>query len=477
MYYDEVNSAKKGVLKGEILQVCGLHTPHKHKNKHELISVLFMKNHRQILTKEFDELNEFLQNSGEYKGKSKNARTRKIAKFFEDLDETRKSYQNAFFNEALNTLKALNEKSDKSLDDELVKIVQDYEIIAVSIQEKVKFCEFKTPFIASNLATNLNYLLQLGDIIFSDKNAGFLKTCKEHTMENLFRSGGEAMASRLPSNAGRLINGKIEMYLDRLAYEIIKQSPKFDGFDEIEINVEMNKFDFEESAVGAGLKSKPKRKKDEKTLICPYSGENISEKDCEYDHIIARNDKSFNTVFNSAANLIPCKSSANLEKSNKVFRLENLHSKHLQSVFGTSDIATIKAYISENLATIKENEYTNFYNLSKKEQNAFRYALFLREGEDFKKAISLLNKDKIKGYSNGTQKRFVNLLIEKITKLSKKTLNFSANFIDSKMLSATRGELASVRSQIQKQENQDSHSHCIDASLVFSSSKFKTHQK
>lgn len=470
-YYDEVDSAKKGVLKGEILKVCGLHTPHKHKNKAELISALFIKNiknHGQISSEEFDKLCDFMQNTGEYKSKVKNTKPRKIAKFFEDLDEVRKSYQNAFFNEALNTLKALNENNDKNLDANLRKIVQDYEIIAKSIQENINFCKFQTPFEASNLATNLNYLLQLGDIIFSDKNAGFLKTCKEHTMENLLRSGGEAMASRLPSNSGKLINGKIEMYLDRLAYEIIKQSPKFDDFDEVEINVEMNKFAFEENAVAVGLKKQAKKTKNAKSWICPYSVkvENISESNCEYDHIIARNDKGFNIVFNSTANLIPCKSSANLEKSNKIYKLDDLNKTHLQSVFGTSNQAEIKDFISKNLATIDEKTYTNFYNLSKKEQIAFRYALFLREGKDFGKAVRLLNQDKIKGYSNGTQKRFVNLLIEKIKKLSK-IQKFSVNFIDSKMLSATRTELSIMREDIRKQNIQDSHSHCIDASLVF----------
>lgn len=481
-YYDEVDSAKKGVLKGKILKVCSLHTPHKHKNKAELISALFIKNiknHGQISSEEFDKLCDFMQNTGEYKSKAKNTKPRKIAKFFEDLDEVRKSYQNAFFHEALNTLKALNE--NKNLDASLVKIVQDYEIIAKSIQENINFCKFQTPFEASNLATNLNYLLQLGDIIFSDKNAGFLKTCKEHTMENLLRSGGEAMASRLPSNSGKLINGKIEMYLDRLAYEIIKQSPNFDDFDEVEINVEMNKFAFEENAIAIGLKKgakndekakkaendeKAQKAKNENYLICPYGGEGISQSNCEYDHIIARNDKGFNRVFNSTANLIPCESFENLKKSNKIYKLDDLHPKHLQSVFGTSNKAEIKDFISKNLATIDEKTYTNFYNLSKKEQIAFRYALFLREGKDFDKAVRLLNQDKIKGYSNGTQKRFVNLLIEKIKKLSK-IQNFSVNFIDSKMLSATRTELSIMREDIRKQNIQDSHSHCIDASLVF----------
>lgn len=477
-YYDEVDSAKKGVLKGKILKVCGLHTPHKHKNKAELISALFIKNHGQISSEEFDKLCDFMQNTGEYKSKAKNTKPRKIAKFFEDLDEVRKSYQNAFFHEALNILKALNENNDKNLDANLRKIVQDYEIIAKSIQENIKFCKFQTPFEASNLATNLNYLLQLGDIIFSDKNAGFLKTCKEHTMENLLRSGGEAMASRLPSNSGKLINGKIEMYLDRLAYEIIKQSPNLDDFDEVEINVEMNKFAFEENAVAIGLKKgakndekakkakKTKKAKNENDLICPYNGKVISQSNCEYDHIIARNDKGFNRVFNSTANLIPCESFENLKKSNKIYKLDDLHLKHLQSVFGTSNQAEIKDFISKNLATIDEETYTNFYNLSKKEQIAFRYALFLREGKDFGKAVRLLNQDKIKGYSNGTQKRFVNLLIEKIKKLSK-IQKFSVNFIDSKMLSATRTELSIMRENIRKQNRQDSHSHCIDASLVF----------
>ena len=91
----------------------------------------------------------------------------------------------------------------------------------------------------------------------------------------------------------------------------------------------------------------------------------------------------------------------------------------------------------------------------------------MREGEYFEKAKRLLNQDKIKVYSNGTQKRFVNLLIEKIKKLRNKQLNFSVNFIDSKILSATRAELSTDNNEIKKQNIQDSHSHCIDASVAF----------
>lgn len=129
-YYDEVGSAKKGVIKGRILKICGLHTPHKHKNKKELISALFIKNHRQISNDEFNDLCDFMQNSGEYKGEYKGARNRKIAKFFEDLDESRKTYKNAFFNEILDTFNSLKENGDKNLDTDLVKIAKDCEIIA-----------------------------------------------------------------------------------------------------------------------------------------------------------------------------------------------------------------------------------------------------------------------------------------------------------------------------------------------------------
>lgn len=83
-YYDEVDSAKKGVLKGKILKVCSLHTPHKHKNKAELISALFIKNiknHGQISSEEFDKLCDFMQNTGEYKSKAKNTKTKKLLSF------------------------------------------------------------------------------------------------------------------------------------------------------------------------------------------------------------------------------------------------------------------------------------------------------------------------------------------------------------------------------------------------------------
>lgn len=46
-YYDEIALAKKGLLQGQILEPCGLHTPHKNNLKDEHISALFRKNFKQ----------------------------------------------------------------------------------------------------------------------------------------------------------------------------------------------------------------------------------------------------------------------------------------------------------------------------------------------------------------------------------------------------------------------------------------------
>lgn len=453
-YYIEIDNAKKGIINEDILKPCGKHTPHKYKNKHELISALFM---RKITKNEYNNLENFLKENKignlTYKG------------FFEDLSELKKSYQNGFYKEINDAFDEINNKI-KIDDKKLQKILKNCEEVATKIQNHNSTFSFKLPFNKDNLNTNFNYLSQLGDIVFSEKNNGFLKTCKNCTLENLIRSGGEiAMASRLPSNSARLINGKIEMYLDRLAYEITKLVD-LENIQEVEINLEMNKFNFEESASEIELTKKRDKEKD--SFICPYSGESITENDCEYDHILPRS----KGIYNSLANLIPAHSIANSEKRDKKYTLDNLNEKYLKDIYkkiNVKNLQEFKKFIDENIDKINEDKFTNFKNLDSKEQIAFRHALFLGSGKSFEKALRLLKLDKIRTHSNGTQKRLVNLLIKKLKEKNDK-LNFSANFIDSMIISATRNDLceyAEDENFKKKDKQQDSHSHCIDASVVF----------
>ncbi|WP_332057407.1 HNH endonuclease domain-containing protein [Campylobacter lanienae] len=225
----------------------------------------------------------------------------------------------------------------------------------------------------------------------------------------------------------------------------------------------MNKFNFESNLSKLGLAKE--RQKDEESFICPYSGAKISQINCEYDHILPRS----KGLYNSLTNLIPTSSTSNQIKSNTKYLLSNLDENYLKYIFAktqTTDLNSFKTFIDENISKIDENDFTNFRNLSFFEQIAFRHALFLdTDDNSFKKALRLLKLDTIKTHSNGTQKRFINILIEKISKLTKSEIDI--NFIDSKLVSSTRKDLAQNDTSIAKQEFQDSHSHCVDASIVF----------
>lgn len=449
-YYNEVDSAKKGIITNDLLIPCGKNTPHKNRNKNELISALFGKN---ITKDDVISLEEFM-----LKNKIKGNKSYKG--FFENLNELKKSYQNSFYH---------NLNNDKISDKDIQTILELYPKVAQNINNHNSVFEFKLPFDKSNLNTNINYLSQLGDIIYDEKNRGFLKTCKCHTLENLIRSGSQnAICTRLPSNSARLINGKIEMYLNRLAYEISTAlKPEIlQDISYISINVEMNKFSFENSASDLNLISKRQKAKE---IICPYSGQKIDEINCEYDHILPRS----KSLYNSRANLIPASSTANLQKGNQSYTLENLDQKYLDSIYEKIKVKNLdefKNFIDTQMAKININKFTNFDNLSSLEQIALRHALFYKNSNSFTKALEILKLDRIKTHSNGTQKRFVNLLIQKIKdrlNSSNQNLEFSVNFINAELVSAIRNELSKEDKELQKAKIQDSHSHCIDASIVF----------
>ena len=449
-YYNEVDNAKKGIITNDLLIPCGKNTPHKNRNKNELISALFGKNITKddvISLEEFVLKNKIKGNRG-YKG------------FFRDLNELKKSYQNSFYH---------NLNNDEINDKDIQTILELYPKVAQNINNHNSVFEFKLPFDKNNLNTNINYLSQLGDIIYDEKNRGFLKTCKCHTLENLIRSGSQnAICTRLPTNSARLINGKIEMYLNRLAYEIstaIKPEILQD-ISYITINVEMNKFSFENSASNLNLISKRQKAKE---IICPYSGQKIDEINCEYDHILPRS----KGLYNSRANLIPASSTANLQKGNQSYTLENLHQNYLNPIYKIIKVQNLdefKNFIDTQMAKININKFTNYDNLNSFEQIALRHALFYKDSNSFTKALEILKLDRIKTHSNGTQKRFVNLLIQKVKdKLNKSNqdIEFSVNFINAELVSAIRNELSKEDKELQKAKIQDSHSHCIDASIVF----------
>lgn len=444
-YYDELLLAKKGILKAKILKPCGCHTPYKNNSKHIHLSILLGK--KDAFSKEeVKNISDFINDkNSKYKGNST------LKGFLTHLSETAKGYQNSFYE-----LLESNVQDDK----DLKKIKDDYMLVYKKLKSIKEFAFIKDE---EEQNTIINYLLQTANIIF-DEQKGFHKLCQTHATENLLRiSGDKAMCSALGSDSARLINGRVEMYIDRLAYEIVSDLDLSDT-EELSINIEQNAFTFETAAKEL-TKTKVKRKPKERFAICPYSGEPVNLKNAEYDHILPRS----KCKYNSQANLIPVKSYENFRKSDGCMYFNDLHENYKKDIFRKCEVKNeneLKSFIDKTLNAIDIKKYTNFKNLKIKEQIAFQMALFMPNESFYKIALKLLAKDKQKTSTNGTQKRLARLMVQNAL-AKNNTLNIKVNFVDSKLTSAIRKELSEELPQIAKEEKQSSHSHCIDASVVF----------
>ena len=99
----------------------------------------------------------------------------------------------------------------------------------------------------------------------------------------------------------------------------------------------------------------------------------------------------------------------------------------------------------------------------------------MRDSQEFKKAFEIVRKDKIKTFSNGTQKRLARFIYEKLVKkfpTKFKDIEVNSKVIDNQLVSNTRKYLAVDQNtgeinHLFKEEKQKSHSHCIDAMIVF----------
>lgn len=445
-YYDELLLSKKGILKGKILKSCGCHTPYKNNSKHIHLSILWGV--KSGLSKDdIKNISDFINNKENKIGKST------LKGFLGRISESAKDYQNGFY-------KALKEEQEIPNDKDLASILKGYEL-AYTMLKNLK--EFKNGINATDLNAKINLLLQTANIIF-DEQKGFHKLCQTHAIQNLLRISGEkAMCSVLGSDSARLINGRVEMYIDRLAYEIVSDLDLSDT-KELSINIEQNAFTFETAAKEL-TKTKVKRKPKEHFVICPYSGEPLNLKNAEFDHILPRS----KCEYNSEANLIAVKSYENLRKSNGCVYFDDLHENYKKDIFkkcGVTNEIELKSFINDTLNSIDMDKYTNYKNLKAKEQIAFRHALFMPDESFFKIALELLKKDKRKTSTNGTQKRLARLIV-KHAMTKNNELDINVNFIDSKLTSAIRRELSLDLPEIAKEEKQSSHSHCIDASVVF----------
>lgn len=474
-YYQEERNILNGIYTEQksIFKPCGCNAPKKNKVKHILIKSLIRFKNDDFTENDVKEFEEKIRSS-KYKGRSS------IYNFLTKVSETAKDDKNSFFHNAVYYYNNSNEKNKKYDEFKNLEIVMQklaevlYNMGKIDKGEREELSIIKDE---KSFKNKLNIAKQLYDILGKDIS-GFYKTCRKHTEENeqrsqVFTNIGHAVYKRPLSRVSKPIDGMLDMHLDRLAYEIVENIPfNISDVRSLEINVEENKFDFEEGL--ADIKGKPvksKNKKDKEKLLCPYSGKEIVNGD--YDHIIPRS--SSLGIFNSEANLIYCSAEGNQAKKGKLrYNLSNIAKEHKKQVFGTTNDDEIIKYISENLNRINKDTYTNFSNLDIHQQNAFRYGLFLQEenNELFKKALELLKQDKLKTTTNGTQKRLISLIYEKLL-IKNSNIECTANVVESKVVRAVRNDLSGSDNKLVKVERQNTHSHCIDASIVF----YLTHSK
>jgi len=493
-YYKLEEKAINGIFdkedKNNIFIKCNKNTPARNNIKDTLINNIWNTN---FTKDEVDILKETIKNQ--------KIKDKKLTTVLENISDTAKKYQNSFFkdiNEAYHLKskdkrKYINEtpkdlKYILDLSDDILELFKDTlkEQKSCFINNDFDIAKEKTTkkgiTLYPNLKRFINSLRQTYDILFVDIH-GHNKTCINCTIENNIRSNeDEPTAKRLLSDVAKPINGKLDMMLDRVAWEVVKQINSLDEINNIEILLEQNKFNFEENLKVIGIRKKAPKDEELEYDICPYTGKKIT--NIEYDHIISQSSSRNQNkqIYNSEANLILCSKEGNQEKGDKDYNFDNLKESHLKVVFGKSNKEEIKQDIRDtwqNSEGLKKQNYINFKNLSFKEKLAFRYALFMIGEEVYNKALELLQTEQ-KTITNGTQKRFAKLIFEKLQKKFKKQIDCDVKVTDNKLVSATRLELAEYYlkydkttgeiiddKNITKQTYQNDFSHIVDAMVVY----------
>jgi len=467
-YYEEEAKIHNGIYESStsLFEKCNTNTSYKNNVKELLLKPLYSYNFKDTQT------TELINKIENYKEKINRTTLLGFLKFTE---EEYKKYQNSFYHIIGHNFELENKKDIK--DNDIKKLIDGLNPCVIALKNILNELNIKTYFDdvkainKDNLSRILNILKQTYNILFYDLS-GFSKTCKNCTKENAIRSDENfPIGKRLLSDVAKPIDGMLDMMLDRLAFEITEQISEDDikNIDTLEILLEQNRFEFEENLNDIKRANDPtiKKYKNDKKYICPYLG--VPFEKGEYDHILPQSKE----VYNSKANMIYCSSQGNREKSNKIYKLENLNTKHLKEVFGFDDISKIKEFISTHIKTINEKEFNNFDNLKLNQQKAFRYALFTENNsEEYKKAFNLVKLDKLKTFSNGTQKRLARFIYEKLVKkypdsFKEHKIKVDSKTVDNMLVSATRKSLAMKNEVLAKEKYQESHSHCIDAMIVF----------
>jgi Zn-finger nucleic acid-binding protein len=475
-YYQEEEKILSGIYEesNSILVKCNTNTPYKNNAKHILLKPIYSYN---FTSEESDKLIEDIKD------------TKGLQTALQRVSDEAKKYQNSFYH-----IVEACYKNEKCIDDKDIKLIvknidKNFLELKNILKDKNTYLQDIVCVDEKNFKRVINIFKQTYEILFKELG-GFNKTCKCCTIENAIRSDKKltirsdeklTIAKRLLSDVAKPIDGMLDMMLDRLAYEISENITQDDIKDceNFEILLEQNKFEFEESLNTIKRANNPQIKKFDKDKykdklnvnICPYSGQTFDKGD--FDHILPQS----KGVYNSKANMIYASVEGNQKiKGNRDFTLEMLALKHLEAVFGKDkSIEDIKKIIKSGVESIDTNSFTNFNNLKLQQQIALRYGLFMRDTDEFKKAFEIVKKDKIKTFSNGTQKRLARFIYEKLALKFQnefKTITINSKVVDNQLVSSTRKSLAvnpttGEINQLFKEEIQNSHSHCIDAMVVF----------
>lgn len=468
-YYNQEEQILNGIYdeKISIFEICQTNTPYKNNIKHTLLKPLYSYN---FTVQQSDNFIEAIKN------------TRGVKAQLELISTEAKKYQNRFYSVVLSCFENNSCVDDK----ELKKLIKNLPNTLKSIKTILKELNIQGSYLdeveklnSDNISRVLNIFKQTYEILFKELG-GFSKTCKHCTVENSIRSDEQnTIAKRLLSDVAKPIDGMLDFMLDRVSFEIVSNISKDDikDIDNLEILLEQNKFEFElnlneiKRANNNSIKKLKNDYKDSLNInICPYTGESFDKGD--FDHILPQS----KGVYNSTMNMIYCSTVGNRQKGAKDYKLNNLHQNHLKAIFKTLDLDEIISKISQGLTTIDIDKFKNFDNLKLTQQIALRYALFMEHSsKEFQKAYKILQLDKIKTFSNGTQKRLARLIYNKIVQKYPnefQDIKISSKVVDNKLVSSTRKYLAvdSVTGEINhlfKEDIQNSHSHCIDAIVVF----------
>ncbi len=284
---------------------------------------------------------------------------------------------------------------------------------------------------------------QIYNILFVDRK-GNSNTCPVCSLDNSYRmnsqDGVEARAQRLPAIPTRIIDGAVMKMTAILSKRIV--ADRWGDVEEklmkgasvcIPIITESNRFEFEPSLYelkGKRMKNKiidtaitdKKKRIEDASPMCPYSG--VAIHNGQIDHIIPRASR-WGTL-NDEANLIYATEDANKRKDAAIYHLNNLNETYKKEVF-REHIATeindktIEEWIQDTIWNTETEDfsfgrYRNFINLSKKEQLAFRHALFLNDDSPVKKSVIDAINSRVRTLVNGTQRYFAEVLANEFHK-------------------------------------------------------------